>query len=218
MGGGPVEEEDNDHMSTTASSLSPAEDSTRHERVSTFPKNNQSAAVPVNQFEQEHPVLSTMAAGGIVGGLVGSLLGMGSVFGTTTGAFIGASVASRDDAIGASARRSALTLKSNLKTGVNKAVDRLNQEQIGRDLTLKMSSALQALVDTSERYQVAQKVESAANTVYQTAEPRVRTLLEKVSEADTNEYLPKALGILRRVDSATGFSRSVDAVKRELKV
>jgi len=163
------------------------------------------------------PVLTTAATGGLVGGLVGSLFGMGSILGTTAGAFAGASIASRDDAMGAKARQQALDLRNHVENGIAKAFDRVNQEPIGRDVTTKLSNALQVLTDAGERYRVGEKVEAAAVKVVQVAEPKIRMVAQKITEADQHGYLGKAADVLQQVDNATGFTRSVDAIKRELR-
>jgi len=232
MGGGPVDEDDESvgHGEPLGFASPPPQelvDSTTPSSpppTSSFPATAPppllSAETPsrVNEADLERPVLTTMAAGGIVGGVLGSMLGMGGMLGTTTGAIIGASVASRDDAMGAKARHTALFMKHKAEEGITKALYRLNQEPVGRDLTGTMSNALQTIVEVGEKYKVVDQVESAANKAYRTAEPKVQHLYEKLREADRHEYIPRVQSAVFALDQATGFSRSVEAVKRELKL
>ena len=220
MGGGPVEGDDDVEFILSPQRESIPEVVVTNEALrSAFsaPPATSPPHVVVNTAEHERPILSSMAAGGVLGGLVGSMLGMGSVMGSLSGALVGASVASRDDAIGANTRKTVLDVKTNFENTVSKAFERLNEEPIGRDLTEKVSSALQLISETGEKYRVSERVEFAFTKAVQVAEPKVRLAMEKVVEADKHGYIGKATSVLQKVDKTMGFTRSVDAISRELR-
>jgi len=192
-------------------------------QVPSYPRVPSVTATQVNVVEhQERPVLTTAFTGGLIGALAGSWVGgMGSMVGTTVGVIAGASIASRDDAIGAQARDATTSLKRTVETGVTRAVERLNQEPLGRDITAKLSSAVQVLTETSERYRVNQRIDAAAAKFVEVAEPKVRAVVahvvQKVNDVDQHGYVDRATNAWKEVDRTLGISRGVDALNRELR-
>jgi len=233
MGGGPVDgEEDSSSASSKQNSpsrhLPATECHTVPLQVTSIDLNTQTQACfvrvapVVNAQELEKPVLTTAVTGGVIGALAGTWLGgMGSVFGTTVGVIAGASLASRDDAIGAHARETAMTLRRKVEGGVTRAVERLNQEPMGRDITAKMSSAVQVLTETTEKYRVNERIDAVAAKVVEVTEPKIRAavtqVMQKVSEVDSHGFVDTAKEFLQDVDRGMGLSRSVEALNREIR-
>jgi uncharacterized protein YcfJ len=219
MGGGPVEGEDDIHDSQGLSG-----ESSRRLSASSVAGSNVLHLQPhlsptTTEYRQdrERPVLTCAVEAGVLGGILGSFIGFGSVFGSTAGALAGASIASRDDALGQQARERALTIKNTLENEVTKAVGYINDQPAGHQVLSKLGDVLQTISDTSERLKVQQRTESVAVKLVEIAEPKVRNVYAKVLEADRHGILDKCESVFSQADQAVGFTRTYQALRRELR-
>ena len=175
-----------------------------------------------HDHERKHrPVISTLATGGAVGFILGSMVGVGASVGSTAGALIGASLASRQDEVGAKIRKTTNDSIDYLNSSINKVSDRLSSEKIFQEAVIRFNDAVQEVSRLDQQYKVSERVTSAANTTAEIAKPKIEVAFQEISkkatELDKHEYISKMEGFVNSLDTFTGFSRSVRAIREELK-